>query len=61
MIEQNIKNKYIMNTLNNISLMLDNDNKKMYSTSNPWRRKWQFNPLLPGESHGQRSLVGFSP
>ena len=50
-----------MNTLNNISLMLDNDNKKMYSTSNPWRRKWQFNPLLPGESHGQRSLVGFSP
>ena len=28
----------------------------------PWRRKWQFTPvLLPGKSHGQRSLVGCSP
>ena len=28
----------------------------------PWRRKWQPTPVfLPGESHGQRSLVGFSP
>uniref|UniRef100_A0A4W2HA23 Uncharacterized protein n=1 Tax=Bos indicus x Bos taurus TaxID=30522 RepID=A0A4W2HA23_BOBOX len=27
----------------------------------PWRRKWQPNPVfLPGESHGQRSLVGCS-
>ena len=27
-----------------------------------WRRKWQPNPVfLPGESHGQRSLVGCSP
>ena len=27
----------------------------------PWRRKWQFTPVfLPGESLGQRSLVGFS-
>ena len=27
----------------------------------PWRRKWQL-PLifLPGESHGQRSLAGYS-
>ena len=25
-----------------------------------WRRKWQPNPVfLPGESHGQRSLVGY--
>ena len=35
---------------------------------NPWigkmpcRRAWQPNPIfLPGESHGQRSLVGYSP
>ena len=29
---------------------------------NPWRRKWQSTPVfLPGESHGQRSLVGYSP
>ena len=28
----------------------------------PWRRKWQWTPVfLPGESHGQRSLVGYSP
>ena len=27
-----------------------------------WRRKWQPTlVLLPGESHGQRSLVGYSP
>ena len=27
-----------------------------------WRRKWQATPeFLPGESHGQRSLVGYSP
>ena len=28
----------------------------------PWRRAWQPTPvLLPGEFHGQRSLVGYSP
>ena len=28
----------------------------------PWRRAWQSTPVhLPGESHGQRSLVGYSP
>jgi len=28
----------------------------------PWRRKWKPTPvLLPGESHGERSLVGYSP
>ena len=27
-----------------------------------WRRKWQSTPvLLPGKSHGQRGLVGYSP
>ena len=27
----------------------------------PWRWKWQPTPIfLPGESHGQRSLVGYS-
>ena len=27
-----------------------------------WRRKWQPTPeFLPGESHGRRSLVGYSP
>ena len=28
----------------------------------PWRRAWQPNPVfLPGEFHGQRSLVSYSP
>ena len=28
----------------------------------PWRRIWQLTPVfLPGESHGQSSLVGYSP
>ena len=28
----------------------------------PWRKKWQPTPVfLPGESLGQRSLVGYSP
>ena len=29
----------------------------------PWRRQWQPTPVffLPGKSHGQRSLVGYSP
>ena len=28
----------------------------------PWRRKWQPTPVfLPGNSHGQRSLAGYSP
>ena len=29
---------------------------------NPWRREWQPPPVfLPGESHGWRSLAGYSP
>ena len=32
------------------------------SGRSPWRRAWQPSPVfLPGESHGQRSLVGHSP
>ena len=28
----------------------------------PWRRKWEPSPVfLPGECHGQRRLVGYSP
>ena len=28
----------------------------------PWRRAWQPSPVfLPGESHGHKSLVGYSP
>ena len=28
----------------------------------PWSRRWQPTPVfLPGESHGQKSLAGYSP
>ena len=28
----------------------------------PWRREWLHTPvLLPGESYGQRSLMGYNP
>ena len=28
----------------------------------PWRKTWQPTPVfLPGESHGQRSLMGYGP
>ena len=28
----------------------------------PWRRAWQLTPVfLPRESHGQRTLAGYSP
>ena len=28
----------------------------------PWKRKWQSTPVfLPGKSHGERTLVGYSP
>ena len=31
------------------------------SGRSPWSRKWQSTPIfLPGKSHGQRSLVGYS-
>ena len=30
--------------------------------STPWRREWLHLPVfLPGEFHGQRSLLGYSP
>ena len=33
-----------------------------WSDEAAWRRKWQPTPIfLPGESHGRRSLVGYSP
>ena len=37
-------------------------NIELYLSSFTWRREWQSTPvLLPGESHGQRSLAGYSP
>ena len=36
--------------------------RTIYIENSNWRRKWQPTPVfLPGESHGQRILVGYSP
>ena len=36
--------------------------KKFFQGKIPWRREWQPTPVfLPGEFHGQRSLVSYSP
>ena len=44
-------------TVKNLPAMQETWDGKM-----PWRRAWQPTPVfLPGESHGQRSLMGYSP
>ena len=41
---------------------LPSNNRNCYSLMSSWRRKWQPTPvLLPGESHGQRSLADYCP
>ena len=43
-------------------LMEDRVARKLSDTYVHWRRQWHPTPvLLPGKSHGWRSLVGFSP
>ena len=38
------------------------ENKKSHQLILIWRRQWHPTPvLLPGRSHGQRSLVDYSP
>ena len=49
-------------TLNDFQKLLDNINWIRPSLGIAKRRQWQPTPvLLPGKSHGQRSLVGCSP
>ena len=43
-------------------LMHINEVSFMYSWEGPLEEKWQPTPVfLPRESHGERSLVGYSP
>ena len=40
----------------------ERDPDSILGQEDPWRREWQPPPVfLPGESHRQRSLVGYSP
>jgi len=51
-----------------VALMVKNpptnagDIREPWIGENPWRRAWQTTPVfLPGESHGERSLMGYNP
>ena len=47
--------------VNNSPTMQETEVRSL-SQEDPWSRKWPPTPLfLPGESHGRRSLVGYSP
>ena len=47
--------------VNKLPAMQDTWLQDLWVGKIPWRRKWQPTPVfLPGESHGQRSLAGYS-
>ena len=47
---------------NNMEMHLARSGFDSWVRKIPWRRKWQSTlALLPGKSHGQRSLIGYSP
>ena len=55
--------KQTIKLYNNIPLLhYFNNANKYYFMWYRWKSKWQPTPVfLPGESHGRRSLVGYSP
>ena len=54
--------KQILNNCNYWIPLLRQFTLKQSIIHSPWRRAWQPIPVfLPGESHGQRSLMGYSP
>ena len=59
-----VKNLQVLLVVKNPSAMQEPQKKQfdLWVWKIPWRRAWQPTPVfLPGESHGQRSLVGYSP
>ena len=54
---QRVRDSLAGQSIKNLPAMQETGVKKI-----PLRRKWQPTPVfLPGESHGQRSLAGYSP
>ena len=56
-----IISKYLL-IINNCRTVFPDVGKNVYQSSLVRRRKWQTTPVsLPGEFHGHRSLLGYSP
>ena len=54
--------KWLLSKRTQITKVGEDVEKREPSWTVPWRRKWQPIPVfLPGESHGQRILAGYSP
>ena len=52
----------VVQTVKSLPAMPESRVRSLGQEDFPWRRKWQPTPvLLPGESHGQRSLADYSP
>ena len=57
-----IQASLVAQTVKNLPAMQERPGFDPWVGKIPWRRKWQPTPVfLPGKSHGQRSLVGYSP
>ena len=52
---------FVAKTVKNLPAVQENQVRSLV-WEDPWRREWHPTPVfLPGESHGQRNLVGYSP
>ena len=52
----------VAQTIKNRPIMQEETRVQSLGWKIPWRRVWQPTPVfLPGEFHGQRSLMSYSP
>ena len=57
-----IEASLVTQTVKNLSAMQETQKFSHWVRKILWRRKWLPTPIfLPGEFHGQRNLVGYSP
>ena len=60
--ENNFRKKDLSSSDGRVSLQCRRPGFDPWVRKIPWRREWQPTPVfLPGEFHGKRSLVGYSP
>ena len=57
-----VKDFPVAQMVKNLPAMQETRVQSLSQEDSLWRREWQSTPVfLPGEFHGQRSLVGYSP